>query len=157
MIADYDIALARLADAAGIAALSRDAIERGLTWSWTPERVLRSMRDPETNVIVARNARAMVGFAIMKYRDEEAHLLLMAVHPLRRRLRVGSTMLEWLEVTARAAGASAIRVEARDINVIARAFYAKQGYRLLKHLSGYYEGRGDAVVLSKSLRASWHV
>ena len=46
--------LAAQTDALGIARMSRDLIETGLGWSWTATRVLRSIRDPETLVLVAR-------------------------------------------------------------------------------------------------------
>ena len=50
------IRLASRFDAAGIAALSRDRIEQGLGWSWTAPRVLRSIHDRGTNVVVAGDA-----------------------------------------------------------------------------------------------------
>jgi ribosomal-protein-alanine N-acetyltransferase len=152
MIANYEITLARSSDAPLIASLSRDAIERGLNWSWTPQRVLRSMRDAATNTIVAREREMLAGFAILKYREEDAHLLLMAVHSSRRRRGVASALLEWLEVTARVAGISSIRVEARETNFAARQFYGKHGYRQVELLRGYYENRDDAVVLKRMLR-----
>lgn len=152
MIANYEISLARSFDAPSIAALSRDAIEHGLHWSWTPQRVLRSMRDAATNTIVARERDVLAGFAIMKYREEDAHLLLMAVHPSRRRRGVASALLDWLEVTARVAGIASIRVEARQTNFAAREFYSKHGYRQVELLRGYYESYDDAVVLKRTLR-----
>ena len=152
MIANYQIDFARSAEAPSIAALSKDAIEHGLSWSWTPQRVLKSVRDAATNTIVARGREALLGFAIMKYRDEDAHLLLMAVHRSYRRRGIGSALLDWLEVTVRTAGIASIRVEARDTNAAARAFYDKHGYRQTELLRGYYEGRDDAVVLKKVLR-----
>ncbi|MGH6611307.1 MAG: GNAT family N-acetyltransferase [Burkholderiaceae bacterium] len=152
MIADYEIALARASDAAGIATLSRDAIEHGLTWSWTPGRVLRNMRDAATNTLVARERQSVAGFAIMKYGDDRAHLLLMAVHSTKRRRGIGSALLDWLEVTVRTAGMESIRIEARDTNTAARKFYARHGYRQSQHLRGYYQGLDDAVVLHKILR-----
>lgn len=152
MIANYEISLARSSDAPSIASLSREAIERGLNWSWTPQRVLRSVRDIATNTIVARERGTLAGFAIMKYRDEDAHLLLMAVHSSRMRRGVGSALLDWLDATVRTAGIATIRVEARETNFAARAFYDKHGYRQVELLRGYYEGRDDAVVLKKVLR-----
>lgn len=151
MIANYEINLARSSDASSIALLSRDAIEYGLSWSWTPQRVLKSVRDAATNTIVVREFRMLTGFAIMKYRDEDAHLLLMAVHSSRRRRGVGSALLDWLDVTARTAGIESIRVESRKSNAEAIAFYSKRGYRVIETLRGYYEGRSDAVVLKKVL------
>ena len=121
MIANCEITLARSSDAPLIAALSRDAIERGLNWSWTPQRVLRSMRDAATNTIVAREREMLAGFAIMKYREEDAHLLLMAVHSSRRRRGVASALLDWLEVTARVAGS--------------RRFGSKRGRPTSRHAS----------------------
>jgi [ribosomal protein S18]-alanine N-acetyltransferase len=152
MIASHEISLARSSDAPGIAALSRDAIESGLNWSWTPQRVLRSMRDAATNTIVVREGEMLAGFAIMKYREEDAHLLLMAVHSLRRRQGVASALLGWLEVTARVAGIGSIRVEARETNFAARQFYGKHGYRQVEILRGYYENRDGAVGLKRLLR-----
>ena len=152
MIASYEISLARSSDAPSIAVLSRDAIERGLNWSWTSQRVLRSMRDAATNTIVAREREMLTGFAIMKYREEDAHLLLMAVHPSRWRQGVASALLDWLDVTARVAGIASIQVEARETNFAARQFYGKHGFRQVELLRGYYENRDDAVVLKRLLR-----
>jgi hypothetical protein len=49
-----NIRLARLADAGPIARMSRELIEYGLRWRWTPARVAASIRAPEVNVLVAR-------------------------------------------------------------------------------------------------------
>jgi GNAT superfamily N-acetyltransferase len=91
------IRLAQRADAPGIAALSRVAIEHGLPWRWTPERVRRSISDSATNVIVAHLGEEPVGFAAMKYGEDTAHLLLMAVRRDARRQGVGRAMVRWLE------------------------------------------------------------
>src|SRR4051812_27854119 len=84
MIIVPTIRLATLRDARAIAEMSRDEIEAGLSWTWTPERVRRSIRDRATNVAVAQEARRVVGFGIMVYGDEKAHLSLLAVHASRR-------------------------------------------------------------------------
>ena len=48
------LSLARSEDAEEIAGMSRDTIEEGLTWSWTPTRVRRSILSRESSVVVAR-------------------------------------------------------------------------------------------------------
>jgi ribosomal-protein-alanine N-acetyltransferase len=78
---DVSLKLARPADAAAIAALSRDLIEYGLRWRWRPRRVAASIRAPEVNVLVARIHDNLAGFAIMRYGDDVAHLDLLAVAP----------------------------------------------------------------------------
>lgn len=150
MLAHVTIALAREADVEPIAQLSRDAIEQGLAWSWTPRRVLRSLRHADTNVVVARAGDAMAGFAIMSYGEQAAHLNLLAVVPSYQRQGVASALLHWLEATARVAGMQKIDVEARSDNVAARALYRAHGFMLVRERLGYYQGIDDAVVLAKT-------
>ncbi len=145
------IRLATPDDAADIAALSRDEIERGLPWSWTTDRVASSIRHPETNVAVAGERGALTGFGIMVYRDETAHLSLFCVKASHRRQGVGSAILRWLEDVALTAGARSIRLECRRDNVVARNFYGEHGYHERAIARGYYQGREDAVQLEKYL------
>jgi ribosomal-protein-alanine N-acetyltransferase len=152
MLADIPIHLADLADAPDIAALSRTEIEHGLGWSWTPERVARAVRDPETNVIVAGRPGDLAGFGIMSYLDDDAHLLLFAVRAGRRRQGLGSAILAWLEAVAATAGAKRIRVEARWDNVAGRSFYSERGYHEGRICRAMYGGRLDGVRLEKWLR-----
>lgn len=146
-----DIQLACGSDAEPIAAMSRDYIESGLLWSWVPARVLRSIRDVETNVAVVRAGGALIGFGIMQYGEDSAHLALLGVHPAHRNRGLGSRVLAWLEKPARVAGIARIGVEARADNPLAVAFYRRQGYQQCAVVGGYYQGRIDAVRLSKPL------
>jgi hypothetical protein len=81
VIANHDIRLATLADAAGIGEMSRDLIEHGLGWRWTPARIRRCLGDTATNVAVATSGdrERIAGFAIMRYKENEAHLILLGV------------------------------------------------------------------------------
>jgi len=150
MIDASEIRLALPQDAVRIAAMSRDYVEDGIGWGWTPARVLRSIRDRATNVAVAECGADLAGFGIMKYLDDDAHLLLFAVRPEYRRRRVGSGMLSWLESTATTAGIELIFLETRATNASAREFYAARGYRELVTLPRYY-GSEDAVRIGKDL------
>jgi ribosomal-protein-alanine N-acetyltransferase len=153
MITESDISLALPSDAVAIAALSRRAIEQGLDWRWTPHRVMNCMADAETNVVVARRGNDLLGFAIMGYGDEDAHVLLLATQPRCRRQGVGSALLTWLEATARVAGIGTLRLEARSDNAGARAFYQHHGFQHVDQRAGYYQGVADAVRLVKTLKA----
>jgi ribosomal-protein-alanine N-acetyltransferase len=147
----FDIELASASDAAQIAELSRITIEQGLPWRWTQERVRICIRDRTINVAVAREGERVIGFAIMKYGDDEASLLLFGVDPAYRRRRVGSDLLEWLEVTARTAGIRSIRLEARQDNHVASAFYRHHGFEEIGVVHGYYQGLEDAIRYLKRL------
>jgi ribosomal-protein-alanine N-acetyltransferase len=91
------------------------------------------------------------GFGIMKYGDDEAHLLLLAVRPAHARYGVGSALVDWLERSARVAGIARISLEARFANVAARNFYARLGYAQVQLLPGYYGGREASVRMAKDL------
>jgi ribosomal-protein-alanine N-acetyltransferase len=153
MIAAPEIGLAVRGDAAVIAAMSRDLVEQGLAWRWTPPRVLRAMRDEAINVAVARLAGAVAGFAIMQYKDDEAHLLLLAVAPAHRRRGVGAALMAWLEATALTAGTGCIYLEARARNAGARAFYRRLGYVEIATIPGLYAQGEDGVRIAKDLWA----
>ncbi len=151
-MAQHAIRIAQREDAPAIARLSRDQIERGLGWSWTAPRVLRSVLDVHSNVIVAPGRQGgLAGFGIMKYHDAEAHLLLLAVDPTARRRGLGAALVAWLEASAQVAGIGTVCLEARASNGGARAFYRQLGYREIQQVEGYYSGREASVRLARDL------
>jgi len=145
------IRLATAADAQAIAALSRDAIEHGLRWRYTPDRILAAIRSKTTNVAVAHAHGALHAFAIMDYGDTTAHLVLLGVQSTQRRRGIATRLLAWLEDAARTAGIERIDVECRGDNPEAIAFYRHVGYRVMGATPHYYEGRIDAIRLAKQL------
>ena len=148
---ELSLRLARPADATTIANLSRDLIEYGLRWRWTPPRVAASIRAPDANVLVARIRENIAGFGIMRYEDEDAHLDLLAVAPPYRRLGVGRQLLEWLEKCAVVAGIFSVALEVRSENDGAQLFYQRLGYRTLVQLPGYYQGIEAALRMGRDL------
>jgi ribosomal-protein-alanine N-acetyltransferase len=145
--------LANAADAPAIALMSRDLIERGFVWSWTRGRVARSIADRETASVVACDGTGVVGFAIMKFADEHAHLTLLAVQPSHQRRSVGRRLIQWLEDSARVAGISGIYLEVRANNLGARRFYRALGFQELALLPRYYSGVESAVYMARDLRS----
>lgn len=133
------IRLARERDAAAIAQLSRDTIETGLGWTWRPQRVAASIRDPQSLCIVA-GVRPVLGFCITQFGEEIAHLSLLAVDPRHRRRGLGARLVSWMLASARIAGIAAIHVEMRAKNVEARSFYHALGFEMGEVMRGYYQG-----------------
>ena len=144
--------LAALADAEPIAVMSRELIEAGLPWSWTPERVVRNLAQPDTVVLTARDGTPLAGFAIMQFGEERAHLSLLAVRADCQRQGVGRRMLEWLAESALAAGIASIHLELREANLGARRFYLSQGYAEALRIPGYYRGVETAVRMQREIR-----
>lgn len=150
---ELSLQLAYPADACAIAEMSRVEIEYGLRWRWTAERVAASIRDPNVNVLVARADGRMVGFAIMRYADDSAHLDLLAVAPVYRRLGIARQLLGWLEKCAVVAGIFDLALEVREGNKAAQLFYEGLGYRAVTHLPRYYQGVEAAIRMTRNLSA----
>lgn len=148
------LGLALSGDAEEIAEMSRDSIEGGLTWSWTPARVRRSILSRDSSVIVARRERRVAAFAIMHVGDEVAHLNLLAVAGGHRRQGLGRRLIEWLSLTALESGVFRIDLELRAHNAVAREFYERLGFEALNIVPGYYQGVEPALRMTKRLGRS---
>jgi ribosomal-protein-alanine N-acetyltransferase len=152
MHADVTVQLATERHAAQIAEMSRDYIEHGLGWGWTTKRIVKAIRDPETNVGVVVEGGRVAGFGIMSYLETHAHLKLMAVCPASRRRGIASAILRWLESVAKVAGAERVLVECRRSNAPARTLYLEHGYNERNIEPGMYRGLEDGIHLEKWLR-----
>jgi ribosomal-protein-alanine N-acetyltransferase len=149
---DITLQLAGRGDAQAIAAMSRDLIESGLGWEYRPERIRAMIADRDMVTLVARDGDLLMGFAIMSFGDEHAHLVLMAVRPAGQRRGIARRMTDWLLETAATAGLASIHLELRAQNKDAHAFYRALGFTETLRLPGYYRGRETAVRMIWVLR-----
>lgn len=138
-------------DATAIALMSRDLVEDGLGWRYTPARIAASIRHRDTMVLVAEVDGQVGAFAIMEFGDERAHLVLLAVRPRFQRRGLARRMILWLEKSARTAGIVTVTLELRAANRGARALYHALGYREVARLPRYYSGRETAVRMAHDL------
>jgi ribosomal-protein-alanine N-acetyltransferase len=149
---DYRFELASPHDAAAIASLSRRLIEAGLPPAWPAERVLCHIKRTDSVVLTARFQAMLAGFAIMQFGDDRAHLNLLAVDSAHQRRRLGRRLMDWLHESALVAGTFVLGLELRATNTAARRFYEALGYRPGAVMTGYYQGREDALRMSLDLR-----
>jgi ribosomal-protein-alanine N-acetyltransferase len=151
------IEFAKPSDTTEIAALSKNEIEQGLGWKYTPEQIVRLINDDTVNVVVARFASRLAGFGIMTYYNNNANLDLLAVKRPYRRIRIGTHIVHWLEQVAITAGAYNIFVQVRSRNSPAVAFYENLGFLLLEEKKGYYRGVESALIMAKSIRRMFSI
>jgi ribosomal-protein-alanine N-acetyltransferase len=147
-----ELRLARPEDARRISLMSRDLVEQGLPWSWGTARITQQIRCPDTVVLTACSRGLVIGFAVMRFLEESAHLNLLAVDVRYQRLGIGRRLIEWLEKSARVAGTFIISLEVRVTNERARAFYRGLGYTELARIPRYYSGREAAMRMSRDIR-----
>jgi ribosomal-protein-alanine N-acetyltransferase len=147
-----EIGFARPGDAQTLALMSRDLIETGLGWTYRALRMAELIRDPDNVALVTRDGARIVGFAIMSFGDERAHLVLLAVRPTHRRHGIARRMLTWLFESASVAGMASIHVELRADNTSAFIMYQTMGFAATLRIPRYYAGRESAVRMVRLLR-----
>lgn len=81
----------------------------------------------------------LIGFASTR---SDGYLLFLAVHPDHRGVGHGGRL-----VSAIAAEYDSITCHARSTNTAALAFYQHLGFEIDRHITNYYEDRGDAYLL----------
>lgn len=149
------ISLATVDDAYNVATMSREIIEHGLQWSWTPERIGRCILSPDINVVTAKNDGELIGFGLMFYGNSKAHLNLLGVDADWRARGVGHGLLQWLEKCAVTAGLECCQLELRESNRKARKFYTTHGYTEIERVRGYYQQQENAIRMSRSLQEGY--
>ena len=135
-----------------MAEMSRVLIEAGLDWRYTPRRIAALIGDPDTVALVACDSARILGFAIMQFGDEQAHLTLLCVQPARQRRGIGRRLSEWLVASARVAGIVSIQLELRADNAAALTFYRRLGFTETLLVPGYYGGQIAARRMVRLLR-----
>jgi ribosomal protein S18 acetylase RimI-like enzyme len=148
---DYRFELALPGDAAPIAFLSRRLIEAGLPPSWPADRVLCHIKRTDSVVLTSRFHGQLVGFAIMQFGDDRAHLNLLAVAGAHQRRGLGRQLMNWLHESALVAGTFLVGLELRATNSSAQRFYESLGYRPGGVMAGYYQGVEDALRMTRDL------
>ena len=146
------IEFAMLSDAIEISHLSRDEIEHGLGWDYTPPKVTSVIKSKSKNIVVARLGGELVGFGIMTYRQDQANLDLLAVKKKYRRNKIATQIVLWLEKVAVTSGVFNVFVQLRETNAGAYSLYEYLGYEKLDVFPRYYKGLENAVVMAKPLR-----
>ena len=137
-----------------MARMSRELIEVGLGWRYTPPRMAALISDSETVALVACDGSRIQGFAVMQFGDVHAHLALLCVQPAQRQRGIGRRLHEWLVGSAQVAGMQSVRLELRSDNGAALSFYRSRGYVESRLVPGYYDGHVAARRMTLSLLAA---
>lgn len=101
-----------------------------------------------------RADRDLIGYAIVMFGVDEAHLLNLSIAPNAQGKGFGGRFLVHLIQVTRSHAADRMILEVRPSNVAGRALYASFGFESIGTRRGYYPARGgreDAVVLSLPL------
>lgn len=140
---------ARPEDTAALAALGAGSLASG--WSADALSAELARDDAWCLALRAHAGGPPQGFLLARHGVGELQVLLVAVDPAHRRRGGGSALLEAALAAARDAGLSVAHLEVRAGNEAALAFYARHGFLAVGRRPRYYEGREDAVLMSRPL------
>ncbi len=102
--------------------------------------------------VVAMDGSRVAGYAGMWVILDEGHITTIAVHPSRRRCRIGESILNNLINEAKKRGCVRMTLEVRPSNFGAIELYEKIGFASFGVRPGYYSDTGeDAVIMWKEL------
>ena len=98
--------------------------------------------------VVARSGDRIVGYGGLWLMVDEAHITTFAVHPDRRRERIGERLLQRLFEVAGAMNAEWLTLEVRASNLGAQKLYEKYGFRRAGVRRRYYsDNNEDALIM----------
>ena len=129
---------------------------RGYSFPWT-EAVFRDCFRPNYRLWGIEVSASLVGYAVVAYMADEAHLLNICLSPGRRRSGLARHLLRHLVCEAAREGMNRILLEVRVSNHSATNLYLAEGFVEIGRRPGYYpssSGREDARVLSLPVASS---
>ncbi len=119
---------------------------------WCMDTFADILRRPEADLLVAADADAVVGYAVLLRAAGEAELANLAVSPLHRNRGVGEELLAQASRTLLNQGVRRLYLAVRVSNTGAISLYERFGFRRIGvHRSYYRDPAEDARVLSLDL------
>lgn len=132
------------ADLRAVNAIMTEAFDPRFGEAWTPSQCLGMLALPGVWFTLAWIDGEPVGFALARAVLDESELLLLAIHPKRRRRGIGRALLRSAIADARSRGATMMHLEVRANND-AVALYRNEGFRKIGERRGYYRGSDDKI------------
>jgi ribosomal-protein-alanine N-acetyltransferase len=120
---------------------------------WPEAEFRRFIERDDAVAIAARSGERSVGYGVMLFEWDSAHVLKLVVDAPHRRRGIGRTLLDSLVKTASDSGAEKIVLEVRETNLAAQLFYRACGFRAIKIERSFYADTGeDAYAMERPLR-----
>ena len=121
---------------------------------WTREQIKSQLPDGEHIFLAAVDEDGAVeGYAGAMIAADEGYISNVAVDPEKRRLGIGSALMDEMTARGRKAGLAFITLEVRRSNTAARELYRGKGFIDVGERKNYYESpREDAILMTLFLK-----
>lgn len=146
---EYLIRSAKRSDLAGICEIENSSF----TEPYPRFLLSRLLHDHSGNFLVAESKEGrLVGYCVASTDQSSAHLISVAVSPHRRRIKIGTGLMETLMEHLIDRGIEDIWLELKLENKQALGLYRKLGFRKASLVPNYYSDGSDALRMHKILR-----
>jgi ribosomal-protein-alanine N-acetyltransferase len=132
------------------------SIEKGsFPTPWSRNMFLEEMENRNSRLIVFKIDGAIVGYVCFWSVLDEAHLLNIAVHPVRRNQGLGRSMMAEIEALCVKEGLKRVILEVARKNAVARSLDRQRGFHSIGFRKNYYAvTKDDAIIMEKYLPSS---
>ena len=131
------------------------AIERACyDFPWSEGIFRDCLRMGYSSWVATNSLDDILGYGLMSYAMDEAHILNICASPDGRRQGIGGYLLQHLLMQARQHEVEWVLLEVRKSNLAAIALYQNAGFHEIGERRNYYpalKGREDALVLGQRL------
>jgi [ribosomal protein S18]-alanine N-acetyltransferase len=141
------------ADVDALYRLDQECFAAGIAYTRAELRAF--LRQAAVALRAEDSAGALLGFILVESTVEGGqrigHIVTVDVAAAARRQGIGAALMQAAEDRLREIGVQLLRLEVAVDNLGAQAFYARESYRIVGRIRGYYLGKLDALVLEKVL------
>lgn len=138
-------------DISAVMSIMQDAFDPRFGEAWTSAQCLATLVLPDCQLLLAKNADDVCGFAMTRWVLDHEELLMIGVARQTQRQSIGKRLLLEIISRARNAGRTKIFLEVRDGNN-AHDFYVKSGFIPIGRRKNYYKNADglspDAITMS---------
>lgn len=112
------------------------------------------LHNPLSVFLVAKDEESgsVIGYGGIWLMYDAGNITNIAIHPQYRREGIGSKILKILTDICIEKGMDTITLEVRESNLPAQALYKENGFTVCGCRKKYYQGKEDALIMTKELR-----
>lgn len=121
---------------------------------WTRGLFEQELENPRSVFLVAKDSKTnqLIGYGGIWLIYDTGEITNIAVRPDYRREGIGSKILTLLTQICVEQGMDAITLEVRESNQAAQKLYESKGFLVCGRRKRYYQGKEDALIMTKELR-----
>ena len=120
---------------------------------WNYEILKSELESNNSYFFVAKNISGeIVGFAGIKIILDEADIMNIVIKKDFRNNGIGSLLLDYLITYSKSINLKTITLEVNEINIPAIKLYEKFDFEKLGIRKKYYNGKNDAIIMSKKIK-----